>query len=268
MTADNAADDVLVDVRDLNVTLGAAHILRGISFQVHRGEVVAIMGANGSGKSTLMKTLIGVNKPSSGSVTMPPPDTVGYVPQRVAATGGLPATAEEVVASGLLGQRRLRLPRGWRERVSAALAQVDLADRASAATIHLSGGQQQRVLIARALVRNPQLLIMDEPVAGVDQPTQEQFAQTLAGLIAQGITIIVVLHELGELAPLITRAIVLRQGLVVHDGAPPRATGEHGEPDHIHVHHDFEGSGAPPAEYGFPELQQGVPAFTKHKERR
>jgi len=267
MTLANAADDVLVDVEDLNVTIGAAHILRGISFQVRRGEVVAIMGANGSGKSTLMKTLIGVNKPSTGFVRMPPPDVVGYVPQRVSATGGLPATAEEVVASGLLGQRRLRLPRGWRERVAAALAQVGLADRASEATIHLSGGQQQRVLIARALVRNPELLIMDEPVAGVDQPTQEQFAETLAGLIAQGITIIVVLHELGELAPLITRAIVLRQGVVVHDGAPPPATGSHGEPDHVHVHHEVDADGAPPAEYGFTDLRPGVPAFTQHKER-
>jgi zinc transport system ATP-binding protein len=258
--------DVLVSVNDVNVTLGAAHILRGVSFQVHRGEVVAIMGANGSGKSTLMKTLIGVHHPSSGTVQMPPRNAIGYVPQRVAATGGLPATAQEVVASGLLGKRRLGLGRGWQAEVQRALGMVGLADRANSATIHLSGGQQQRVLIARALVRHPELLIMDEPVAGVDQPTQRQFAATLKTLIDSGITIIVVLHELGELEPLITRAVVLRAGQVIYDGPPPRSTAEHAEPGHQHVHHPGQDVDAlPPDESGFTSMQQPMSALTKHR---
>lgn len=260
-------NDVLVELDHVDVYLNNAHILRDISFKVHRGEVVAIMGANGSGKSTLMKTLIGVNRPASGLVKVPPTDQIGYVPQHFAATGGLPATAQEVVASGLLGRRRLRLPRNWREQVSHALAMTEMDDRQNDATIHLSGGQQQRVLIARALVRNPQLLILDEPVAGVDQPSQEHFAHTLENLIAAGMTVIVVLHELGELAPLITRAIVLRQGQIVHDGAPLDSIREHGEPDHIHVHHSgLEDPTIAHTERSFTNLNQGATALTTHRD--
>ena len=255
--------DTIVDLEHVNVVLNSAHILRDINLHVHRGEVVAIMGPNGSGKSTLMKTLIGVHQPTSGIVRMPPRSEIGYVPQHFATTGGLPATAQEVVASGLLGRRRLRLPRNWRSQVDRALQLVEMDDRAEAATNHLSGGQQQRVLIARALVRNPELLILDEPVAGVDQPSQKHFAQTLANLITTGITVIVVLHELGELEPLITRAIVLRQGKIVHDGTPPRATAEHAHPDHIHVHH-LEEPIVQPESRGFPDLNQGVTALTNH----
>ncbi|MDF2846867.1 MAG: metal transporter ATP-binding protein [Oerskovia sp.] len=142
----------------------------------------------------------------------------------------------EVVASGLLHGRRIRLPRGWRATAREALDRVGLADRAQSAVHELSGGQQQRVLIARALARSPELLILDEPVAGVDQPSQEAFAATLTELTRGGMTVLVVLHELGALAPLIQRCVVLRHGLVVHDGEPPHATAAHAGPDHEHLH--------------------------------
>jgi zinc transport system ATP-binding protein len=252
----------VLEVRGVQVRLGSSLVLRGIDLDVHPGEVVAIMGANGSGKSTLIRTLIGALTPTAGSVRTPGPAAIGYVPQRIAASGGLPATAEEVVASGLLRPGRLSLPRGWKGLVRDALAQVDLADRVHAATTHLSGGQQQRVLIARALVRQPHLLILDEPVSGVDAPSQRQFAATLARLIADGMTVVVVLHELGDLAPLITRAVVLRHGRVVHDGPPPAATGEHAHADHDHVHpHE---SPDQVSEIGFTGLHEPVTALTDH----
>ena len=259
-------DDVVIRAENVHVRLGTSHVLRGVDLTIRRGEVVALLGANGSGKSTLVRTLVGVLPAAAGSVIMPDAARVGYVPQRVSAAGGIPATAEEVVASGLLGPGRLRLPRGWRTQAREALDEVSLADRAGAATNHLSGGQQQRVLIARALVRRPDVLVLDEPVAGVDHASQQQFAATLSALIAKGLTVLVVLHELGELAPLVTRAVVLRHGKVVHDGPPPRPHAGHDAPDHDHVHPHADagivplGSGEP----GFVGIEDATAALTDH----
>ncbi len=236
-----------IDARGIVVELGGAPIVGGVDLVVGEGEVVALLGANGSGKSTLVRSLVGVVPLAAGSVRLlgaplgnaVPWGEIGYVPQRVSAASGVPATAGEVVLSGTLHRRRLRPPRDGRERASAALAAVGLAGEDRTAVRTLSGGQQQRVLIARALVRRPRLLLLDEPVAGVDVPSQQTFAAALADLAAAGTTVLVVLHELGALAPLISRAVVLRHGAVVHDGEPPQPAPEHAGAEHEHVHpHD------------------------------
>ncbi len=241
-----------VHVRDLHVTLGGAQILRGVDLDVHDGEMVALLGATGSGKSTLVKALLSVAPVSAGRVELFGADItgsarripwrrVGYVPQRVGAASGTPATALEVVSSGLLDNRRLRPPRGWRDLAGSALDEVGLADRAHETVSVFSGGQQQRVLIARALVRRPDLLVLDEPLSGIDRESQEALAATITGLRERGTSVLVVLHELGPLAGLLERAVVLRHGRVVHDGPPPRAAAGHRHPDHDHLHpHDDE----------------------------
>lgn len=238
---------IAIDARDVTVTLGGSLIVRGVDLVIPAGQVVALLGANGSGKSTLVRSLVGVVPLESGTVRLlgaplgrtVPWDRVGYVPQRVSAATGVPATACEVVVSGTLYGRRVRPPRDARARACAALDAVGLAGVADKAVRTLSGGQQQRVLIARALVRQPDVLLLDEPVAGVDLPSQQTFAAALGALAASGTTILVVLHELGALAPLIQRAVVLRHGAVVHDGAPPTPSPEHAAPEHVHLHpHD------------------------------
>ena len=236
-----------IDARGVVVELGGAPIVRGVDLAVGEGEVVALLGANGSGKSTLVRSLVGVVPLAAGSVRLLGTPLgrqvswgdIGYVPQRVSATSGVPATACEVVLSGTLHGRRLRPPRDARERACAALAAVGLGSEVDKAVRALSGGQQQRVLIARALVRRPRLLLLDEPVAGVDVPSQRTFATALAELASAGTTVLVVLHELGALAPLISRAVVLRHGAVVHDRAPPPPAPEHAAAQHQHIHpHD------------------------------
>jgi zinc transport system ATP-binding protein len=231
----------------VRVSLGGAVILGHIDLTVTDGEVVALLGANGSGKSTLVRALVGAVALDAGSVELfGQPlgrhvawQRVGYVPQRVSAASGVPATAAEVVISGTLHARRLLPPRDALRRATAALDQVGLAGVVDRPVRELSGGQQQRVLIARALVREPDLLVLDEPVAGVDLPSQRVFADALARLSEQGTTVLVVLHELGALAPLIQRSVVLRHGAVVHDGAPPLPSPEHASADHVHLHpHD------------------------------
>ena len=223
--------NAVVSVHEGNVSLGGRPILRGIDLAVRPGEVVAILGANGSGKSTLVRGLMGLTPWTSGDIRLfGEPlaafrqwQRVGYVPQRITAAGGVPATVAEVVGSGRLSRRRLLMPMGRRDRdaVRRAIAAVELTDRTHDAVGQLSGGQQQRVLIARALAGEPDLLVLDEPNAGVDHHNQIGLADTLRPMVDAGATVLFVLHELGPLAPLIDRTVVLREGRVVYDGPPP-----------------------------------------------
>lgn len=238
-------------------------ILHGINLTVTGGEAVALLGANGSGKSTLVKALTGIVPVSPGSAEVygvdvtaarrsVPWSRIGYVPQRMGPSSGVPATAVEVVASGLLDGRHLRPGRGARKRSLEALDHVGLLDRANDSVQVFSGGQQQRVLIARALVRNPDLIILDEPLAGIDRASKEALARTLGRMHAKGTTVLVVLHELGELDGLVRRAVVLRHGRVVFDGPPPSAAPGHDHPDHDHVHAHAD---TPPPGHTVPDLR-------------
>ena len=242
-----------VQAAGVKVALGGTQILHGVAISCAPGEVVAIMGGNGSGKSTLVRTLVGAIPHSSGDIhifgetpTRPTMARVGYVPQRTSAASGVSATAREVVMSGLLGGGHLRAPRDARTRAEATLAHMGIGNLAGKDVAQLSGGQQQRVLIARALVRNPDLLILDEPMAGVDVPSQEALARTLAERKQAGTAIVIVLHELGALAPLIEHAVVLENGCVTHVGEPPHDLGVHALPGHDHLHpHDDPRDGEP-----------------------
>ena len=242
-------NDPVVTVSDGAVELGGRPVLRGIDLAVRRGEVVAVLGANGSGKSTLVRTVLGLVPTSRGEVRLfgtPLEDfhdwrRVGFVPQRVGAASGVPATVREVVASGRLSRRRPFVPskRADREAVEAAIDAVGLQEKARDGVATLSGGQQQRVLIARALAGTPDLLVLDEPTAGVDVHSQQAFADALATLVARGATIVLVAHELGPLGPLVDRAVVMRDGRVAYDGPPIDAFTD-ADPPHGHDHHHVE----------------------------
>lgn len=227
------------------VAYGDRPVLRGVDLTVHKGEVVAILGANGSGKSTLIKAALGLVPLASGSVALfGTPlkrfrgwSRLGYVPQRLGAGGGVPATVGEVVASGRLARRRWRPSSiADRDAVRDAIAAVGLSDRIMDPVATLSGGQQQRTLIARALAGHPELLVLDEPTAGVDSASQEAFAGALGDFVAAGGTVALVAHELGPLAPLVSRAVVVHDGVIAHDGPAPEPVGHHAHPDHDHVH--------------------------------
>ncbi|MFD5453590.1 metal ABC transporter ATP-binding protein [Streptomyces olivaceus] len=239
------SDESVISLRGVRAELGSRPVLRGIDLTVRRGEVVALLGANGSGKSTAVRTVIGQVPVTDGEIELfgTPRrrfrdwSRLGYVPQRTTAAGGVPATVTEVVSSGRLSRARFGvLRKADHEAVRRALGLVGMADRAKDSVNALSGGQHQRVLIARALASVPELLIMDEPMAGVDLASQEVLAETLREQVAAGTTVLLVLHELGPLEPLIDRAVVLRDGCVLHDGPPPKAVGQHALPGHDHVH--------------------------------
>lgn len=234
----------VVAATEAAVSLGGRPIVRDVDLRVHAGEVVALLGANGSGKSTLVKALVGLHPLSAGRIELfgtPLPGfrewgRLGYVPQRSAVAQGVPSTVSEVVGAGRLSRRRPFAParRADREAVAEAIEAVGLTDRAQHQVSTLSGGQQQRVLMARTLAGRPELLVLDEPNAGVDLANQDAIAATLAALAADGATIVVVLHELGPFAELIQRSVVLREGRVVYDGPPADATvGD--DPHHHHL---------------------------------
>lgn len=234
----------VVEISDGGVVLGGRPILRHLDLAVHAGEVVAVLGANGSGKSTLVRALLGLTPLRTGTVRLFGTELshftdhrrVGYVPQRITATTGVPASVREVVTAGRLAHRRPWQPLRAVDRraVQDALEAVDLADRAKDGTAILSGGQQQRVLIARALAAEPDLLVLDEPTAGVDLTSQESFAAIIERLVARGTTIVLVAHEMGPLAPLITRTVVMREGRIAYDGDP---LGTFHDVPHSHAHH-------------------------------
>lgn len=233
----------LLTARDVRVSLQGTEILHGVGIEALAGEVVALMGGNGSGKSTLVRALVGAIPTTAGSITLfgepatPSARTrVGYVPQRMSAAGGVSATALEVVTSGLLGYRRLRPGHGATAQARKALATLGIEELADRDVSRLSGGQQQRVLVSRALVREPRVLILDEPMAGVDLQSQVAFSHAIGHLKENGIAIIIVVHELGALTRLIDRAVVLGGGCVTHVGAPPQDLGVHALPGHEHEH--------------------------------
>jgi len=212
---------------NVSVELGGLPVLRGITVSVAPGEVVALLGGNGSGKSTLVRSLLGLVPAQRGTIEvfgrplarLRSWARIGYVPQH-SPVGHSGAKVKEVVASGRLARRTpFRPPRSSdRSAVARALVAVDLTDRADHRLSELSGGQQQRALIARALAGEPDLLVLDEPTAGVDLAHQQVLAELLGSLVEAGTAVVVVLHEVGTLAALIDRAVVLREGRIVHDG--------------------------------------------------
>jgi zinc transport system ATP-binding protein len=213
----------VISLTDTAAELGGRPVLRGVDLTVRPGEVVALLGANGSGKSTAVRVTVGQVPVTAGAAALFGTPVrrfrdwarVGYVPQRSTAAGGVPATVREIVSAGRLARRRLRpLGREDRAAVDRALELVGLADRAGESVNALSGGQHQRVLIARALTGEPDVLIMDEPLAGVDLSSQRVLADTLTAQTGRGTAVLLVLHELGPLAPLIDRAVVLAHGRV------------------------------------------------------
>lgn len=253
-----------IHVDQLNITLGATQILHQISFDIDGGESVALVGQNGSGKSTLLRALVGIIPPNSGTIELYGENSttnpsvlsrVGYVPQRFARATGVPATAYEVVRTGLLSAKKLRAHRGIKARAATmeALEAVGLAERAHEHVQVFSGGQMQRVMIARALVRKPSLLLLDEPLSGIDRQSRESLSQILSELRTSGVTLLTVLHEMGELAPLIERTIELDNGQIIYDGTPRDHDTCHEHDDH---HEDVDSSRLP---HHAPRMQRRFP---------
>jgi len=238
------SNSAVFELAGARVVIGARVVLDEVDFRLDQGEFVALLGDNGAGKTTLVRVLLRLVGLQRGTLTVfgESPNRfsgwhrIGYVPQRFSASGNLPANVEEVVLSGRAGRTQLHpwYSKADRKMAAKALASVGLEERAKELLASLSGGQQQRVLIARALATEPDLLILDEPAAGIDQESQKALAATLQELNEKGNSVLLVAHGLGEMQGQIHRTVVLEAGRVVYDGSPV-AKSAFG--DHLHVHH-------------------------------
>jgi zinc transport system ATP-binding protein len=219
-------------------------VLDGIDLIVERGEFVGVAGPNGGGKTTLMRLIVGLDRPAAGRVELfgsPPEQShrrsrVGYLPQRATLGLDAPITVRELVTAGRSPLRGPLWPRGAKDRrvIEEAIERVGLSATADRTLQTLSGGQRQRAFIAKLLAGDPELLILDEPTAGVDAPSQESLAALLDRLRRElGVTILYVSHEFGAIEPYVGRLVVVR-GNIVFDG-PPRALPQHWhDPSHPH----------------------------------
>jgi zinc transport system ATP-binding protein len=241
----------LVEARALSVRIGRHELLSGVDLTVGRGEIVSLIGPNGAGKTTLIRALLGILKPSGGSVRQAPGLVVGYVPQRFQLDPVLPLTVERFLAIGL--------SRGSSQ-LDAALAEVSAGHLRRAPMHELSGGEFQRALLARALLRQPDLLILDEPGQGLDFPGQIE----LYGLIEQirdrrGCGVLLVSHDLHVVMAATDRVVCLNRHVCC--SGQPEAVSQHPEYmalfgpraaslavyAHAHDHaHDLAGEVVPP----------------------
>lgn len=205
----------LIEVKNLSVAYGGHEVLHDVDFSLTKGEIVTIVGPNGSGKSSLLRVLVGALKPSSGSMTRAKGLKIGYVPQKLHIDATLPLTV----------QRLLNLPkRRSNAEVMATLARTGVADLAERQWGELSGGQAQRVMLARATLGRPDVLLLDEPTQGLDQPGSAAFYTLIEELRRDiGCAVVMISHELHVVMSASDRVICLN-GHICCQGAPETVT--------------------------------------------
>jgi len=201
----------LISAENLGVRHGEATVLGGVDFTIARGEIVTVIGPNGSGKSTLIRALIGLEPAATGSVSRAPGLVIGYVPQKLHIDASLPMTV----------RRFLSLPRRVGDAAAeAALVRTGVAGLGARQLARLSGGQFQRVLLARALLARPDILILDEPTQGLDQPGTAGFYQLIEEVRAEtGCAVLMVSHDLHVVMSASDRVVCLN-GHVCCQGTP------------------------------------------------
>ena len=202
---------MLIEANDITVDLQGVEVLSHVTLRLTEGEIVTILGPNGSGKSTLLRALLGIVPVRAGSVTRAPGLRLGYVPQRLAVDASLPMTV----------RRFLSLPHRVTDADAAqALVRVGLDDIGGRQMVGLSGGQFQRVLLARALLSRPQLLVLDEPTQGLDQPGEAAFYRLIAEVRRDtGAAVLMVSHDLHVVMAASDRVICLNHHICC-EGSP------------------------------------------------
>jgi zinc transport system ATP-binding protein len=229
----------MINVSHVHFVVENQVILHDINFHIHKGEFIALVGSNGAGKSTIIKAILGLKKMTEGVINLDPKTTIGYLSQIVASQNKtFPATVKEVIESGYV--RGSKITRKEKEvAIKSILKLFNLLDVSGQKIGLLSGGQQQRVLLARMLISQPQLLILDEPTSSLDPSMRDYFYQLLKDLHKKGSTIILVTHDVASIGELVSRIIYLDQK-VLFDGNFKQFCETKELTPFIHTHHHHE----------------------------
>ena len=208
-------------IQDLVLGYESKAILKPLNFQVQRGDYLCIVGENGSGKSTLIRTILHLQEPISGQVIMGDglkADEIGYLPQQTLVQRDFPASVAEVVLSGCQGRAGLRpfYRKEEKETAHQAMEKMHILDLGKRCYRELSGGQQQRVLLARALCASGKILLLDEPVSGLDPKVTGEMYALIEDLHKQGLTVIMISHDISAALRYATH--ILHIGTTVHFG--------------------------------------------------
>ena len=246
-----AVTEEILDVAGVSVSLGGRQVLDNVSFTVGPGQFTGLIGPNGAGKTTLLRVILGLQRPTAGSVAVlgrprsRRNPSIGYVPQKVLLDPDMPMRARDLVALGLDGHR-FGIPlssRARRDAVAEMLHAVDAERFADARVGNLSGGEQQRVLIAHALISRPRLLLLDEPLANLDIGSVQEIISLLARIAAtQQVAVLLSAHEMNPLLPVMDRIVYLAGGRaasgttaeVVQAEVLSRLYGQHVDVLHVH----------------------------------
>ncbi len=218
----------VLSVQNLFFSYGPVEVLSDVSFDVEKGDYIGLAGPNGAGKTTLVKTILGLSEKSKGAIKLfgrelksfDGWDRIGYLSQRVTAFNPLfPASVKEVVGLGLLSQKKF--PKRFTEpdsvKIRQSLELMGIADLGDKPVSDLSGGQQQRAFLARALVSDPELLILDEPGTALDQPSREDFFEFIKKLNQdKGITIILITHDTAQIGQYANKLLYVDKKVVFY----------------------------------------------------
>jgi ABC-type Mn2+/Zn2+ transport system ATPase subunit len=223
MSNDGAAGSV-VALRNVSFAYDRDVVLSDLSLEVTRGSLLGVVGPSGSGKTTLLKLLGGGLDPSLGSVESSPSLRIGYVPQVDTVNWYFPVTVDEVVLMGSSAGRRLGLRYGAeeRDRAHALLHDLGIGHLEPRHIRELSGGQQQRVFVARALMADPNLVLLDEPMAGVDVKTRQDVLATLRDIAERGVAVVLTTHDLNSVAAHLPEVMCINRRLIAQ--GPPGST--------------------------------------------
>ncbi len=220
---------VMLEARGLVKIYGSRRVVDGVDFEVHRGEIVGLLGPNGAGKTTSFRITCGMIEPNAGRVTLAGIDVTQWPMYRRARDGGMGYLAQEssvfrklTVEQNLLGVMELlgfdRKTR--RRRCDELLGQFDITKLRKSRALSLSGGERRRLEIARALVSNPQIILLDEPFTGIDPVTIDSIQEIIRGLRRDGISILITDHQVRETLQITDRSYVIRKGQVLCHGTP------------------------------------------------
>lgn len=209
----------LIAMKDVTIAFEGTVAVDRVSFEVNKGDYLVIVGENGSGKSTLMRAMLGLVRPRAGSITYGDglvKNRVGYLPQQTAAQRDFPASVEEVVRSGCVNRMGSRCFYNRRDRQKAEenMALLDVLPMRKKPYRTLSGGQQQRTLLARALCATDAMLLLDEPVTGLDPTAAAEFYDVIRDLNRKhGVAVVMVSHDLGGAMRDANRVLVMNRGM-------------------------------------------------------